>query len=93
VGSSERSGLPLKGRPQARAVEVNLDLLFGGEGAPEPGDGLVLRGWTAGALHHWLRIAGGQWIGVCTVLIGRADGRTYKVVEQLVPARALRPRP
>ena len=52
----------------------------------------MLRGWTAGALHRWLRSAGGQWVGVCTVLIGQADGRTYKAVEQLVPARALRPR-
>jgi hypothetical protein len=74
VRSSGRSGLPLAGRATARAVEVNLDLLFAGEGQPAAGDGLILSGWTAGALHRWLRGAGGQWIGVCTVLIGRANG-------------------
>ena len=71
---------------------MNLDLLFGDGHGRAAGDGLVLRGWAAGSLHRWMRSAGGQWIGVCTVLIERADGQTYKAVEQLVPARALRPR-
>jgi hypothetical protein len=92
MGSRERAGVPLAGRPTARPVEVNLDLLFPGEGTPTTGDGLVLRGSTAGALHRWLRSAGGQWVGVCTMLITRADGGCYQAVDQLVPARALRPR-
>jgi hypothetical protein len=43
-------------------------------------------------LHRWLRSATGDWIGVCTVLISRGDGSTYRAVDQLVPAQALRPR-
>ena len=57
------------------------------------GDGrLHLRGWAVGTLHRWLRSATGDWIGVCTVLISRGDGSTYRAVDQLVPAQALRPR-
>jgi hypothetical protein len=54
---------------------------------------LVLHGSTAGALHRWLRSTTGQWIGVCTILIPRADGTLYRATDQLVPAEALRPRP
>lgn len=45
-----------------------------------------------GALHRWIRSSGGQWVGVVTFAISMTDGTTYKAVEQLVPAEALRPR-
>ena len=53
---------------------------------------LHLRGWAVGTLHRWLRSATGDWIGVCTVLISRGDGSTYRADDQLVPAQALRQR-
>jgi hypothetical protein len=92
MGSSERSGRPLKGRDAAIAVLVSLDALFPAAEHPPTGDGLQLRGWAAGALHRWLRSADGSWVGVCTVLIQRTDGSIYKAVDHLVPAQALRPR-
>lgn len=78
---------------------VNLDALYPNITAAAPttpaaaGDGLVMSGWTAGALHRWLRSSTGQWIGVCTVLIARSGGGTYRADDQLVPATALRQRP
>jgi hypothetical protein len=54
---------------------------------------LHLRGWAVGTLHRWLRSStGDDWIGVCTIVISRGDGSTYRAVGQLVPAHALRPR-
>jgi hypothetical protein len=53
---------------------------------------LHLHGWAVGTLHRWLRSGTGDWIGVCTVLISRGDGSTYRAVDQLVPAQALRQR-
>jgi hypothetical protein len=80
-------------------VLVNLDALFPtADGAPARpstagcGDNLELSGWAAGALHRWLRSSTGQWIGVCTVLITRANGGTYRAVDQLVPASSIRQR-
>ena len=97
VGSRERLGLPLSARSSTTAVQVNLDALFptdsGARSTAGLGESLVLHGWTAGALHRWLRSTTGQWIGVCTILIPRADGTLYRATDQLVPAEALRPRP
>ena len=91
VGSNERSGLPLRGRPQAKPVDVSLDALFPSD-HPAAIEGLKLHGWAAGALHRWLRSTDGQWIGVVTILIERSDGSIFKAVEQLVPASAMRRR-
>jgi hypothetical protein len=33
-----------------------------------------------------------DWIGVCTILISSSDGSTYRAVDQLMPAQALRQR-
>lgn len=92
VGSNERSGLPLQNRPDVTAVLVSLDALFPEHDVQHLDEGLVLRGWTIGALHRWLRSSSGHWIGMCTIFIKCADGTTYKAVDQLVPAGALRKR-
>jgi hypothetical protein len=55
-------------------------------------EGWQLSGWAPGALQRWLRSATGQWIGVVTFIIEQSDGTTYKAVEQLVRAEAMRPR-
>jgi hypothetical protein len=55
-------------------------------------DRLNLRGWAVGTLHRWLCSGTGQWIGVCTIVIGRGDGSTYRAVDQRMPAQALRRR-
>ena len=104
MGSRQRSGLPLTGRAPTTPVLVNLDALFptaqSATGDPAPAgqssaaddDRLHLRGWAVGTLHRWLRSSTGDWIGVCTIVISRGDGSTYRAVDQLVPAQALRPR-
>jgi hypothetical protein len=73
-------------------VLVSLDALFPRHAVLDVCHGLKLRGWAAGALHRWLRSSTGQWIGVCTIIIEHSDGSTYKAVDQLVPAEALRRR-
>jgi hypothetical protein len=95
---------PLTGRAPATPVLVNLDALFPiAQSARRPrtrcqssaadDDRLHLRGWAVGTLHRWLRSStGDDWIGVCTIVISRGDGSTYRAVDQLVPAQALRPR-
>ena len=91
MGSNERSSLPLSSRPETKAVYVSLDALFP---PPEPSsgvEGLELRGWAAGALQRWERSTTGQWVGIVTFVVRRSDGTTFKAVEQLVPAEALRP--
>ncbi len=70
---------------------MSLDALFPHGEHPTGVDGLELRGWAPGALHRWVRSTDGEWVGVCTVLIGHSDGSTYKAVDQIVPAQALRP--
>jgi hypothetical protein len=53
---------------------------------------LELQGWAIGALERWLRSTSGQWIGVVTVYIQQSGGSSYRAIEQLIPAEALRPR-
>ena len=83
----ERTGLPLKGRDRPRAVWVDLRAA----GSMAIDDGLVLE-VVRGGLQRWLRSADGQWIGLVSYVVRCADGSTYKAVDQLVPAYALRPR-
>jgi hypothetical protein len=92
VGSNERSGLPLKGRDPVQAVWVNLPALFPEPSTSSVASGLVIDEVAPGGLHRWERTADGQWIGVVTIVMRRADGSTFKAADQLVPALALRPR-
>jgi hypothetical protein len=90
VGSNERSGLPLKGRDQARAVWVDLRQLFGrGSAAAE---GIDIRRPAPGGLHAWLRTSDGAWVGRVSYVVVMTDGTTRKFADQLVPAHALSPR-
>lgn len=81
-------------RNRGQAVWVDLRALF----PPAPAtssaveDGLIVDSVVPGSLQRWERTANGDWVGVVTVLLQRADGTTYKASEQLVPADALRPR-
>lgn len=56
--------------------------------------GLDMTGRAPGRLHHWMRAARGEWLGVVTYPIRYVDGRRecYVAERQLVPADALRPR-
>ena len=90
--SRERSGLPLTGRPDTKAVYVSLDALFPPPDNISTAEGVELTGWVPGALQRWLRSTTGQWIGVVTIFISQSKGTLFKAVEQLVPAEALRPR-
>lgn len=92
MGSYARSGLPAKAGEAPKSVLVSLDALFPRGESPDGVEGLELRGWAPGALHRWVRSTDGEWVGVCTVLIGHSDGSTYKAVDQLVPAQTLRPK-
>jgi hypothetical protein len=89
--SNERYPHPLANRPSTTAVMVSLDALFPPPQARSTADGLELRGWAPGALQRWERADTGEWIGMVTFLIKRSDGSSYRAVDQLVPAGALRP--
>jgi hypothetical protein len=45
-----------------------------------------------GVSHRWLGSSTGHWVGVCTIIFEYSDGTTYKAVDQLVPAEAIRER-
>jgi hypothetical protein len=95
MGSRERSGRPLTVRGHATAVWVDLRAVLSSEPSSNQAaapDGLLLDEPCAGGLSRWLRSAGGDWIGVVTYVARTADGKTFKAADQLVPARALRPR-
>lgn len=93
------SGDALHGRyPDLTRVWVQLDLLFPQQ--PDAGrrvviEGLDMTGRAAGLLSGWFRSVDGAWLGVVSYKLPYADGRREKVelVDQLVPAQALRPRP
>jgi hypothetical protein len=88
VGSKGRSGQPLASGEQAiTAVWVDLAGVFG----PSNGNEGLVVGVVPGGLQRWIRSTAG-WVGVVTYVVRMADGSSYKAVEQLVPARALRPR-
>jgi hypothetical protein len=55
-------------------------------------DGLVINEPCAGGLRRWLRSSTGEWIGLVTYVVQMEGGGTFKATDQLVPARALRPR-
>lgn len=84
----ERAGVPVN--KQAKPVWVDLRQIF----PPQTGtaEGLELDEPCPGGLSRWLRATDGQWIGVVTYIVQKHDGSTFKANDQLVPARALRPR-
>ena len=88
--SNERSGLPLKGRPPAQAVWVDLAAVFGR--ADSAATGIVTTQPAAGALSRWMRTADGAWVGVVTSIATLTDGTTIKCPDQHLPAHALTPR-
>ena len=73
------------------ALSLPVDSAAAVRSQPSGDDRLNLSRWAVGTLHRWLRSGIGHWIGVCTILISR-NGSTYRAVDQLVPARALRQR-
>lgn len=88
--SNERSGLPLKGRPRAKAVWVDLVVVFGR--ANGTAAGIDTTQPAAGGLSRWMRTGDGAWIGVITYIATLTDGTTIKCLDQLLPAHALTPR-
>jgi hypothetical protein len=98
MGSRERSGQPLTSRPSTTPDLVNLDALSPTGNIRPPADQTrsPATAWSSAAgpsgCCTWLRSDTGHWICVCTSLIKRADGNTYRAVDQLVPAQALRKR-
>ena len=91
MGSDDRTGQPLSSRESARGVWVDLAAVFGPPSSADAApDGLVLE-TVPGGLQRWVKTTGG-WVGVVTYVARMANGSSYKAVEQLVPAHALRPR-
>ena len=88
--SNERSGLPLKGRPQAKAVWVDLAAVFGEPTALRPASSP--RNLPPAPCPRWMRTADGAWVGVVTYIATLTDGTTIKCPDQLLPAHALTPR-
>ena len=76
-------------RDHARPVSIDVGLWLGSHGGD--GDGIDVDQPAAGGLVRWIRTTGG-WVGVVNVVLVLTDGSTIKFSEQLIPARALRPR-
>ena len=85
--SKERSGLPLKGQPHAKAVWLDLAVVFGR--ADGVAAGIVTTQPAAGGLSRWMRTADGVWVGVVTYIATLNDGTTIKCLDHLGPAHAL----
>lgn len=77
-------------RDHTRAVWVDLGQWFGRDGSA--GEGIDLDQPAAGGLIRWIKTSGGTWVGVVNVVIPFTDNTTMKFENQLIPARALRPR-
>lgn len=83
--------------PVLRPVWVQLDTLYV---SPTDGPrrvtphGLDMSGQVPGLLSGWFEDGHGRWYGVTNFQIPYVDGRQAKLQlhDQLVPARALRPR-
>ena len=63
---------------------------FGRDGSA--GEGIDLNRPAAGGLVRWIKTSGVTWVGLVNVVGSITDGSTVKYTEQLIPARALRPR-
>ena len=83
-----------------RPVWVRLDGIYRQLNFPPKlrlGDKMALncRGEVPGALHDWLRMSTGEWLGLVSFsvpYIGLIPSEGLRLVDQLIPAEALRPR-
>jgi hypothetical protein len=80
----------MRSRDHTWAVWVDLGEWLGRDGGAA--DGIAVDQPAPGGLIRWIRTSGGTWVGVVNVIITMTDGSTVKYAEQLIPARALRPR-
>jgi hypothetical protein len=91
MGSKDRTGQPLASRERAvKGVWVDLRALFGSTSGDAEGIDLDAPG--AGGLLEWIRLSDGGWAARVTYVVKMTDGSTRKFSDQVVPARALRPR-
>jgi hypothetical protein len=75
-------------RDHARGVWVNVSQWLG---SATDREGIDTSQAAAGGLLRWIRTTSG-WVGVVNVIMVLPDGSMKKYAEQLIPARALRPR-
>jgi hypothetical protein len=88
TGSKNRTGQPMASRDHARGVWVNVSQRLG---SATDREGIDTSQAAAGGLLRWIRTTS-TWVGVVNVIMVLPDGSTTKYAEQLIPARALRPR-
>lgn len=92
--------LPLTRHRWNRPVWVRLDtvyrqLNFPPRPPPRGTPVLQVRGEVPGKLHDWLRTSTGEWLGLVSFSVPYAEllpSEGLQLVDQLVPAEALRPR-